>query len=101
MRVARRFGDDRLELGIQVFNESRAKLLKIHRAGAHDRGRIAIIDEREQQMLERGEFVMTDIGVLHGAVQGSFEIFGERCQSSPTLSPWCIVEGGHAAGKNP
>ena len=93
MRVARRLRHDRLQLRVEILDEAGAKLLEIDGAGTHDGGRIAIIDERQQQMLERREFVMAHIRVLHRAVQRGFEIFGERCQSNPTLSPWCTVRG--------
>ena len=87
MRVARRLRNDRLEFGIEVFDQPSTQLLEIDRAGTHDGRRIAVVDERQQQVLKRREFVMAHIRVLHRAVQRSFEIFGERCQSSPTLSP--------------
>ena len=101
MRVARRLRHDRLELSIEILDEPSAKLLKIDGTGSHHGRGIAIVDQREQQVLERRKFVMAYIRVLHRPVQRGFEIFGERCQSSPTLSPWCIEEGGHAAAKSP
>ena len=101
MRVARSFRHDRLQLAVEVLDQARTKLLEVDRAGAHDSGRITVIDESQQQMLQRREFVVANIRILHSAVQRRLKIFGERCQSNPTLSPWCIVEGGHAGVKSP
>ena len=101
MRVARSLRHDRFQFRVEVLDEAGAKLLEIDRAGTHDGGRVAIIDERQQQMFQRREFVVAHIRILHRAVQRSFEIFGERCQSNPTLSPWCTVKGGHAGVKSP
>ena len=46
--------------------------LEIDVAGAHDGGRIAIVDQRQQQMLERRKFVVALVGVLERAMQRGF-----------------------------
>ena len=68
-----RFGaalvDEVAELGIEIVGDAGAKLVEIDVAGAHDGGRIAIVDQRGEQMLERREFMAALVGVLERAVQ--------------------------------
>ncbi len=46
-------------------------------AGAHDRGRVGIVYQREQQVLERRILVPARIGVADCAMQGFFERTGK------------------------
>ncbi len=74
LRVARRFGNERLQFGVEILDKPAAQLFEIDRTGAHDRRRVAIVDKRQQEMLERREFVAARIGVLKRAMQRAFEI---------------------------
>ena len=49
------------------------QLVHVDRAGLHDRRGVAVVEQRQQQMLERGILVMALVGVLERAVQGSFQ----------------------------
>ena len=59
-------GDQVFELGFDVGDEVAPQLVEIDVAGAHDRGRILVVDQRQQQVLERGVFVVTLIGERQG-----------------------------------
>ena len=65
--------DQVLELGLEIGGEAASQLVEIDIAGAHDRGRVLVVDQRQQQMLERGVFVMPLVGERQRAVQGLFE----------------------------
>ncbi len=55
-------GDEVFELGFDVGDEVAPQLVEIDVAGAHDGGRVLVVHQREQQVLQRGVFVMTFIG---------------------------------------
>ena len=67
-----------LELAFEIGGEAPAQLVEIDVAGAHDRGGILVVEQREQQMLERGIFVVTLIGERQGAVEGLLEVARKR-----------------------
>ena len=51
------FRDQIVELGIDVFDEVALQNVKIHRAGAHDGGRVGIFDQRQEKVFERRIFL--------------------------------------------
>jgi len=51
-----------------------AELIEIDGAGAQDGHRVLVLDQRQQQMLERRILMPTLIGVGESAMQGLFEI---------------------------
>ena len=57
--------------------ESFAKLFQIDRAGLHDLGRIRFIDQRQKQMLQRGEFMPAGIRDRERRMNGVFERLGK------------------------
>ncbi len=69
-----------LQLGVDIVGEIGLELLEIDIAGAHDGGRVLIVDERQQEMLERRIFVAPLIGERERAMQGLFEVARERGQ---------------------
>ena len=70
-------GDEVFEFGIDVGDEIAAQLVEIDIAGPHHRRGILIVDQREQQMLERGVFVVALVGQREGAMQRPFEATGK------------------------
>src|ERR1700674_575189 len=67
-----------LELAFEIGREAASKLIEVHVACPHDRGSILVIKQREQQMLQRGIFVVPLIGQRQGAVQGLFKVARKR-----------------------
>ena len=70
-------GHQIVELGLDVGDEAALELLEIDVAGAHHGGRVLVLDQREQQMLERRVFVVALVRERERAVQGLFEAAGE------------------------
>ena len=58
---------------VYILIERVTKLVHIHIARAHDRRRIHILAQREQEMLQRGVFVLAFSRGRQGAMQGTFE----------------------------
>ena len=66
-------GDQVLQLGFQIGDQAAPQLVEIDIAGAHHRRGVGIVDQRQQQMLERRIFVVPLIGERERPVQGLFE----------------------------
>ena len=68
LEAVRRFGlllavdNEVFEFRVQVVNDGLAKPVDIDAAGAQHRRRVDVVDQRQQQMLERGVFVSALIG---------------------------------------
>ena len=71
-------GDQVFEFGFEIGRQAAPQLVEIDIAGAHHRGGVLIVDQREQQMLERGVFVMALVGERQRAVERLFEAARER-----------------------
>ena len=69
--------DEVLELGVDVLDEVAAQHVEIDIAGAHHGGGVLVLDQRQQEMLERRVFVATLVGGGESAVEGLFEAAGE------------------------
>jgi hypothetical protein len=54
----------RRKLRVQIFNEAVPQDIEIDVARAHDTGGVAVVDQREQKMLQRGVLVLTLVGVF-------------------------------------
>jgi len=67
-----------LELALEIGSEAPPQLVEIDVAGAHDRGGVLIIEQGEQQVLERRIFMVTLVGQRQGAMEGLLEIARER-----------------------
>ncbi len=67
----------RAELAVEILGDAHLERLEIDVAGAHDGRGVAVIDECEQQMLERGELVTPFVGVFQRTMQTRFEAFRE------------------------
>ncbi|MGT2487719.1 hypothetical protein ACU4GA_20985 [Methylobacterium oryzae CBMB20] len=60
------------ELGIDVVDQAALERLDLDVAGAHDRGRVLVIHQGEQEMFQRRVFVPALPGERQGAVEGLF-----------------------------
>jgi hypothetical protein len=60
------------------------QVVEVDVAGAHDCGRFGIVDQREQQVLERRVFMMTFVGESKRLMKRLFQALGE---SRHLLSP--------------
>ena len=65
--------DQVLQLGFEIGGEAAAQLVEIDIAGPHHRGRILIVDQGQQQVLERRIFVVPLIGERQCAVERLFK----------------------------
>ena len=71
-------GDEIVEFGFEIGDEAAAQLVQVDVAGPHHRRGILILDQRQQQVLERGVFVMALIGERQSPVERLFEAARER-----------------------
>ncbi len=70
-------GDQVFQLGFEIGDQAAAQLVEIDVAGAHHGRSILVVDQRQQQMLERRVFVMTFVGECKGAVKRLLEAAGK------------------------
>ncbi|MNJ32405.1 hypothetical protein D3C77_270700 [compost metagenome] len=61
------------EVVVDVGVQRRLQRAEVDVAGGHDRRGVGVVDQGQQQVLERGVFMPTLVGVVHRAVQGLFE----------------------------
>jgi hypothetical protein len=73
------------QLVVDIFDDTRAQGVHIDGAGAHDGRGVAVIQKGQQQVLERCVLVVALVGVLEGAVQGSFKALRECGHGGPSL----------------
>ena len=78
LRILGAVGDQIVELRFEIGDEAAAQLVQVDVARPHDRRRVLIFDQRKQQMLERGVFVMALIGERQSPVERLFEAARER-----------------------
>ena len=71
-------GDQIVELGIDVVEDGALEFVEVDVAGAHDSGGFAVVDQGQQEMLERREFVVALIGESQRLMQSLFQALGER-----------------------
>ncbi len=71
------FRDEVFEFLVDVLDEVLLQDLDVDRAGLHHGARVAVVGQREKQMLERRIFVMAIVGDRQCAVEGLFERAGE------------------------
>ena len=69
--------DQRAPLVVHVVGEGGPERAELDVAGPHHTGRILVIDQAEEQVLERCVFVLALVGVGHRAMQGFFELAGK------------------------
>ena len=98
--VAMRVEHERGQLVVEIAGELVAQQIEIDVAGAHDRRRVTVVDQRQEQMLERRVFVAALVGVLQSAPESLLETGRERSHLDPTLSPSCIAADARADARN-
>ena len=92
LKTIRRFGlllavdNEVFEFRIQVMNDGLAKPIEVDPARAQHRRRVDVVDQRQQQMLERGVFVTALIGERQRPSKGFFERAGENRHRAPFTS---------------
>ena len=70
-------GNEIFQFGLKIGDQAAAQLVEIDIARAHHRGGVLIVDQRQQQVLEGGIFVMALIGERQGAMQRLLEAAGK------------------------
>ena len=75
--LARSLHEQGGELVVEVLGDAAPQLVDVDRAGLHDGRCVAVIEQREQEVLERGVLVMALVGVLQGAMQRGFQALRE------------------------
>ncbi|MHC2800886.1 hypothetical protein ACVMII_000632 [Bradyrhizobium diazoefficiens] len=76
-----------LEFGLKIVDEARAELVEIDATGAHDGGCIGVVDQGEQEMLERRVLVMTLVCDRQRTMQGLFKALRKSRHSRPLWPP--------------
>ena len=76
-----------LEFGLKIIDEARAELVEIDATGAHDGGCIGVVDQGEQEMLERRVLVMTLVCDRQCTMQGLFKALRKSRHSRPLWPP--------------
>src|SRR5580693_10385203 len=80
-------GDQVFEFGLEIVDEAGAQLVEVDAAGAHDGRRIRVIDQRQQEMLERRILMMTLVRYRQRAMQGLFKALRKSRHSRPLWPP--------------
>ena len=62
------------KLRVDIVDEALFQDLKIHGAGAHDGGGVGVVEEAQQQMLQRRIFMTAFVGERERAMERLFEI---------------------------
>ena len=98
--VAVRVEHEAGQLVVDIAGELVAQQIEIDVAGAHYRRRITVVDQRQEQMLQRRIFVAALVGILQSAPESLLETGRKRSHLDPTLSPSCIAADARAAARN-
>ena len=107
LETGRRFGilvvagDEIVEFGVEIVGDRPAQFVEIDIAGAHDGGRILVVDKRQEQVLKRCIFVVTLIGQSQSLMERAFEALRESRHVILTSSPSRTATGAGADGQNP
>ena len=81
-RIRFPFEPQRFKLGIEIMGNGVFQLTRIHTAGDHHLRGMDVIDEREEEMLQRRIFVLSACGRAQRIVQGGFQFSGKRWHSN-------------------
>ena len=76
-RIGPGVGDQRAEFIVEIMFDAGPKFVAADPAGGHHLGRMFVVDQRDQQMLERRIFVATAVRFLKRIVQRLFEFASE------------------------
>ena len=95
------------QLGFDVRHQIAAKLVEVDVAGPHDRGGVLIVDQRQQQVLERRVFMVPLIGKRQRPVERLLEAAGKSghyglfISATVISSPSRIAADAGACGRSP
>ena len=78
--------DQVFEFRIDILGQILAQDVEIDAAGAHHRGRVAVVDQRQQEMFQRRIFVPPLVGDGERPVQGLFQCARKRRHCAPFTS---------------
>ena len=95
LRVAQLRGDQIGQLVVDVVLDLAAQAVEIDPAGPEHRDGVGILDQGQQQVLQRRVLVAPLVGVGQGPVEGLFEIGREHSSAIPFLG--CIARDADAA----
>ena len=76
-------GDQVFQLGFEIGDQAAAQLVEIDIAGAHHRGGVLIVDQRQQQMLQRRVFVVALVGERQARGGATVRGCGRKLAFSP------------------
>ncbi len=79
-RILTPVGDEIGQFAVDVFDQVATQDVEVDVAGPHDGSGILIVDQREQQMLQRGVFVPALTRESEGSVKGLFKTAREARQ---------------------
>ena len=74
------------EFGVEILDDGLAQRVEVDAAGAQHRRRVDVVDQRQQQVLERRIFVTALIGEGERPAKGLFERAGENGHRAPFTS---------------
>ena len=90
------------EFGVEVLNDGLTQRVEIDAARPQDSRRIDVVDQRQQQMFERGVFMMALVGERQRSTKGLFERAGENWHRAPFTSfPLCTARGADSCVRDP
>ena len=78
--------DEVFEFGVEIVDDGLAQRVEVDAAGPQHRRRIDVVDQRQQQMLERRIFVTALVGERERSTEGLFERAGENRHRAPFTS---------------
>ena len=67
----------RIQFAVEIENDGVFEFTQIDAAGVHHLRSVAVVDQREQKMLERRIFMAAISGIFQRLMQGFFERFRE------------------------
>ncbi len=79
-------GDEVLEFVLDIIDDLLLQDIDIHRTGPHDRGRVRILCQRQQEVFERRIFMMAVVGEGQSTVERLFERAGKCWHWGSSLS---------------
>ncbi len=71
------------QLVVDIAGQLVAQEIEVDVAGAHDRRRVTVVDQRQEQMLQRRVFVAALVGILQSAPESLLETGRKRSHLDP------------------
>jgi len=93
-------GDQVFEFSFKIIDETGAQLVEIDTARTHHGSCVGIIDQRQQQVLQRRILMMTFVGDRECAMQGLFKALGKSRHSRPLWPPAIMIAVARTGNNN-